>query len=334
MKRSKILFSMMAFLLAAGLLFSQGQGEDGSELKKMNVNIASVFPPEGPIHELMVEFKSLVDERSDGRINVTIHPSGAMGGEREVVEALVDGSVEMAAQGIMDLIMYMPEYTVFEEPFVIKDVEHLYKFWETIGQEMNQKLEDEVGIITSAIAVRGSRMITANKPIRKPSDLEGLKFRLPQYPVRIKVFEAFGAIPTVVAFPEVYMALKTGTVDAQENPPETIYTYKYHEAQDYLIKTNHVWSTARYQISKKWFDRIPAADQELLLNAWKDAEEYVKEISYNPDVKYVEMLKEAGMTVIEPDVEAFRELAEPVMQEFDESQWEPGLRQRIMDLEY
>ncbi len=334
MKRSKFLLVTITFLFLASMIFAQGGAETTPQQKKLNVNIASVFPPEGPIHELMVTFKTLVEDETDGRISVTIHPSGALGGEREVVEALVDGSVEMAAQGIMDLIMYMPEYTVFEEPFVIKDVDHLYKFWETIGEEMNQKLADEVGIITSAIAVRGSRMITANKPIYEPSDLNGLKFRLPQYPVRIKVFEAFGAIPTVVAFPEVYMALKTGTVDAEENPPETIYTYKFHEAQDYLIKTNHVWSTARYQISKKWFDGIPAADQEIILDAWKQAEAHNKEVSYNPDDVYVQKLEDAGMTVIEPNLEAFRVLADPVMKEFDESQWAPGLRQRIMNLEY
>jgi len=331
MKIHRIVLTMLVIALVMAPVFSAGTSESGSA-RRMNVNVASVFPPEGPVHELMVQFKSLVEDRSEGRINVTIHPSGALGGEREVVEAIASGSVEMAAQGIMDLIMYMPEYTVFEEPFVIRDVEHLRKFWSTIGQEMNELLEEEAGIITAAIAVRGSRMMTSNKPIYTPDDLRGLRFRLPQYPVRIKVFEAFGAIPTVVDFPEVYMALRTGTVDAQENPPETIYTYKYHEAQKYLINTAHVWSTARYQISKRWFDSISASDQQLILDAWKDAEDYVKELSYNPDIEYIEMLVDAGMELIEPDAEAFRKLAEPVMREFDSTQWVPGLRQRIMDL--
>lgn len=323
----RVLIVFVILLLATGIVFARGEREE-----RLTINIASVFPPEGPIHELMVRFKDLVEERSDGRMSVTIHSGGALGGEREVVESLVEGTVEMAAQGIMDLIMYMPEYTVFEEPYVIRDLEHLRRFWDTIGQEMNEKLEQDVGIITSAIAVRGSRMITANRPIVEPEDLGGLRFRLPSYPVRIAVFEAFGATPTVVAFPELYMALRTGTVDAQENPPETIYTYKYHEAQDYLINTRHVWSTARYQISKRWFDRISAADQRLILDAWRDAEEYIKEIAYDPDADFVQRLLDEGMTLVEPNVEAFRELAEPVMREFDQTQWAPGLRQRIMDL--
>lgn len=301
--------------------------------KKISVNVASVFPPEGPIHELMVKFKQLAEEKSGGRMAVTIHPGGALGGEREVVESLSGGAVEMAAQGIMDLIMYLPQYTVFEEPYVIRDLEHLRLFWETIGQEINEILEKEAGIITSAIAVRGSRMITANKPIVEPEDLRGLRFRLPAYPVRIKVFEAFGAVPTVVDFPEVYMALKTGTIDAQENPPETIYTYKYHEAQDYLITTRHVWSTARYQISKKWFDRLSKEDQDIILKSWKEAEEHIKGIAFDPDKIFIQKLVDEGMTVVEPNFEAFRDLAEPVLKEFDRTQWAPGLRKRIMDLQ-
>ncbi len=330
MKRVGLLLIVVLLVLGNGL-FAQG-GQEGQSQKKVNVNIASVFPPEGPIHEGMVKFKEIIEENSDGRIDVTIHPSGALGGEREVVEGLKAGTIEMGAEGIMDLIMYMPEYTVFEEPYVIRDVEHLRKFWSTIGQEINSKLEDEHGIITAAIAIRGSRLITANKPIYKPADLKGLKFRLPSYPVRIKVFEAFGAVPTVVAFPEVYMALKTGTVDAQENPPETIYTYKFYEAQKYLIDTKHVWSTARYQISSRWFKTLSPEDQEMILSAWSDAEDYVKSIAYDPDKQFIDKLVENGMELIEPDAEAFRAIADPVMREFDEKQWAPGLRQRIMAL--
>ncbi|MDY0290356.1 MAG: TRAP transporter substrate-binding protein [Sphaerochaeta sp.] len=332
MKMHRIMIAVLLVALIVTPLFAGGTAESGKAAKKITVNVASVFPPEGPIHELMVNFKSLVEERSDKRIQVVVHPSGALGGEREVVEAIASGTVEMAAQGIMDLIMYMPEYTVFEEPFVIRDIDHLRKFWATIGQEMNELLEEKAGIITAAIAVRGSRMITANKPIVEPEDLKGLKFRLPQYPVRIKVFEAFGAIPTVVDFPEVYMALKTKTVDAQENPPETIYTYKYNETQKYLINTQHVWSTARYQISKKWFDTLTTEDQTLIMDAWKDAESHIKEIAFNPDITYVKKLVDSGMILVEPNAEAFRKISDPVMREFDKTQWAPGLRQRIMDL--
>ncbi|MDC7233599.1 MAG: TRAP transporter substrate-binding protein [Spirochaetales bacterium] len=325
----KVTVLILLTVFASGFLVAEGQ-QDSS--KSVLINIASTFPPEGPMHEGLEKFKEIIESDSSNKMNVIIHPSGALGGEAELIESLRAGSVEMGAQGIMDLVMYMPEYTVFEEPYVIRDIDHLRTFWSTIGKEIHQKLDDEYGIMTPAVSVRGARMVTSNKPVTRPEDLEGLRFRLPAYPVRIKVFEEFGAVPTVVAFPEVYMALRTGTVDSQENPPETIFNYKYFEAQDYLIKTNHVWSTGRFQISRRWFDTLESTQQETILNAWEEVEAYLAEKYPDPDAVFVEMLESAGMTVIEPEIELFMNAAEPVLMHFDEELWAPGLRQRIKEL--
>lgn len=327
----KIVLVLLCFSLLTFALFAQGGGE-AKTAKSYTVNVASTFAPEGHIHDVIKYFKENVETATAGRIKVVIHPSGALGGEREIVEAMKAGTVEMGAQGIMDLTLYAPEVTVFEEPFVIRDLEHLNKFWDTIGEDLNKQAEAKSGIITAAYAIRGARLITSNRIIQKPSDLNGLKFRLPSMPVRVKVFEAFGAIPTIVDFPEVYMALKTGTVDAQENPAETIFSYKYYEAQKYLVMTEHVWSTARYQISKAWFEKQTAEDQEILLKAWDDAAKRVRAEVPDPNAYYIEQLKNLGMEIIYPDKEAFRQLAEPVMQGFDKTQWPNGLRQQIMDI--
>lgn len=327
----KIVALLMVTMLVFTFAFAQGEKES-SGLKSYTVNVASAFAPEGPIHDVIVEFKKQVEAETNGRVKVVIHASGSLGGEREIVEGLSAGTIEMGAQGIMDLTLYAPEYTVFEEPFVIRDLDHLNKFWATIGVDLNNKAAEKTGVMTAGYAIRGARMITANTPIRESSDFRGLKFRLPSLPVRIKVFEAMGAIPTIVDFPEVYMALRTGTIDAQENPPETIYSYKYYEAQKYLILSRHVWSTARYQISQKWFDKLHADDQALFLKAWADASAKIRAEVPDPDAVYIEELEKAGMIVIEPNMDEFRTLAEPVMKGFDDSMWLPGLRQQIMDL--
>jgi len=331
--KKAIVFILLCSLIAPVAMFAMG-GTDSSDggQKSYTVNVASTFAPEGHVHRVIEYFKENVENATNGRVKVTIHPSGALGGEREIVEAMKAGTVEMGAQGIMDLTIYAPELSVFEEPFVIRDLDHLNKFWSTVGEDLNKQAEEKSGIITAAYAVRGARLITSNKPIMHPEDINGLKFRLPSMPVRVKVFEAFGAIPTIVDFPEVYMALKTGTVDAQENPAETIYSYKYYEAQKYLVMTEHVFSTARYQISKSWFDKQTPEDQEMFLKAWKDAAAKVREEVPDPDEYYIGKLKEFGMEVIYPEKEEFRALAEPVMQEFDKTQWPNGLRQKIMDI--
>lgn len=325
----KLCILALCLIVLTGAIFAQGGSEATSGAKSYTVNVASTFAPQGHIHNVIEYFKQNVETATDGRVKVVVHPSGALGGEREIVEAMKAGTIEMGAQGIMDLTLYAPELTVFEEPFVIRDLDHLNKFWQTVGKDLNKEAEAKSGIITAAYAIRGARLITANKEIKQPADLIGLKFRLPSMPVRVKVFEAFGAIPTIVDFPEVYMALKTGTVDAQENPAETIYSYKYYEAQKYLVMTEHVWSTARYQISKSWFEKQTAEDQAMFLKAWDDAAAKVRAEVPNPDAYYIEELKKLGMEVVYPEKSQFQALAEPVMQSFDKTQWPNGLRQKI-----
>lgn len=330
----KVLFVLVISIFLSALVFAGGGAEASGEAARrpLNINVASVYAAEGNIHEGMVKFKEIVESRSDGRIRVTVHAAGAMGGEREVVEGLSSGAIEMGAHGGMDIILYAPEYSVFEEMFVIRDLDHLDKFWETIGQEISDDLAERRGIMTVGTVPRGSRYITANVPIHEPDDLRGLKLRLPDYPLRIRYFESLGALPTIVAFPELYMALRTGVVDAQENPPETIYNYNIYETQRYLIATSHLYSSNRYAMSKVWFDRQHPDDQELIMDAWAEATEYANEMVPDPDAYYVDKLvNEKGMILIEPDREAFMRAAEAVLAEFDD-EWAPGLRQRIMEI--
>ena len=159
-------------------------------------------------------------------------------------------------------------------------------------------------------------MITANKEIKTPDDLAGLKFRLPSMPLRIAVFEALGATPTVVEFSELYMALKTGTVDAQENPAETIYSYKYYEAQKYLILSRHIYTMARFGASAVWMDTLSQEDQDLIMNAWADARNEITEKYQDPDETYIQKCEDEGMTVITPDNEKFIEIAKPAVEKW------------------
>ena len=137
-------------------------------------------------------------------------------------------------------------------------------------------------------------------------------------PLRVSVFEAFGAGPTVVDFAELYMALKTGTVDAQENPPETIFSYKYYEAQKYLMLSRHIYTLARYGASAAWMDTLPAADQEMIMKAWADAQASVTAQFPDPDETYIAKCEEAGMIIVEPNNAAFIELAGPAVQKWAE----------------
>ena len=315
---------------AAGGAGTDTSGADKAEATaaegaSYTINVASTFAPEGPVHQVMENFKSNIESGTGGRISVVIHPSGALGGAREVAEGLHAGTIEMGAMGCEDFEYYAPEYSILEAPYLFESKEHFNNFLNKHGDQIFSEVAAKSGILTSAWFYRGARMMTANKEIMEPSDLKGLKFRLPSIPVRVNVFEAFGASPTIVDFSELYMALKTGTVDAQENPPETIYSYKYYEAQKHLILSSHIFTLARYLTSETWFKTLTPEDQTLISTAWKDAAAKVTEEYPDPDATYIEKCKAEGMQIVTPNNEAFIEIAAPVVEKYNAENWKEGL---------
>lgn len=289
-----------------------------AEGESYTINVASTYAPEGPVHQVIEEFKTNIEETTGGRIKIVIHPSGALGGVKEVTEGLRAGTIEMGVFALEDCDYYCPEYTTLEAPYLFRDADHFKNVLTQHGDEIFSAIQEKSGIKTCAWFYRGARMITANKEIKTPADMAGLKFRLPSMPLRVAVFEAFGASPTIVEFSELYMALKTGTVDAQENPPETIYSYKYYEAQKYLMLSRHIFTLSRYGASEVWFNSLTEEDQNLLLKAWEDARNKVTEEYPDPDEVYIEKCKEAGMEIITPENDQFIELAAPAVRAYVE----------------
>jgi TRAP-type transport system periplasmic protein len=297
---------------------------------KMKINIGSTYGPDAPVHFGMVKFKELVEQRSKGDMEVQIHVGGAMGGERDVFEAMSSGGLEAGAMGSGDVSIFFPKWMVYEVPYAMRDADHFWKFWNgPVGKEVNDMVLKERGVMTVGVVFRGARFLTANRPIKTPSEVKGLKIRLPEVKPWIKVWESLGALPVVVAFPEVYMALKTGVAEAQENPLESIWAYKFYEAQKYLIGTRHVYSACKYQISKKWFDTLKPDQQQLILQAWKDATDYANSLAVAADKKFLVDLQGKGMTLIEPDLPAFQKAVQPAMQELNKTLWIPGLYERV-----
>jgi TRAP-type transport system periplasmic protein len=297
---------------------------------KMKINIGSTYGPDAPVHFGQVKFKELVEQRSKGEMEVLIHVGGAMGGERDVFEAMSSGGLEMGAMGSGDVSIFFPKWMVYEVPYALRDADHFWKFWNgPVGKEVNDMVLKERGVMTTGVVYRGARFLTANRPIRTPAEVKGLKLRLPEVKPWVKIWESLGALPVVVAFPEVYMALKTGVAEAQENPLESIWAYKFYEAQKYLIATKHVYSACKYQVSKKWFDTLKPDQQQLILTAWKDASDYANKIAMEADKKFLTDLQGKGMTLIEPDLPAFQKAVQPAMMELNKTVWVPGLYEKV-----
>jgi tripartite ATP-independent transporter DctP family solute receptor len=322
--RNRIQLFVLAVL---GVLLILGPAAVSAQ--KITANVASTFPPDSPQDKGLNKFKQLVAERSGGRIEILIHPSNAMGDERSTFEMLSAGSVEYGAVGTNDISTFFPKYFICEVPYVFESQEDFWKFWNGPGKELSAIIEKQRSVRTEGVIFRGARYLTANREVKSVADVKGLKMRLPSVKSWFKVWEGFGALPSTIAFGEVYMALKTGVVEAQENPPETILNYKFYEAQKYLVATEHVYSAARILSSAKWWNGLKKEDQELLSKAMDEGIAFANAITKNGDAQFVKKLEELGMTLIKVDKNAFKKGAQPIVEQMAKEEWDPAFYEKV-----
>ena len=326
----KLISLSLCMLLIAGVFSAfAGGAKEGGEAKKVTANIASTFPPDSPQDKGMVKFKQLVGERSGGRIEVLIHLSNAMGDEKQTFELLSQGSVEYGALGSGHISTYFPRFFVSEVPYVFASQDDFWKFWNGPGKWLNEKIEKERGVRTDGVILRGARYLTSNRPINSVADVKGLKMRLPPVKAWFKVWEHLQALPSNIAFGETYMALKTGVVEAQENPPETILNYKFYEAQKYMIATEHVYSAAIMLSSSKWWNTLSKDDQALLTKAMDEGVALSNGITKDGDAQFVKQLQGLGMTLIKVDKVAFKAAVQPVIDQMAKEDWDAEFYEKV-----
>ncbi len=321
-------------LLTISLIVATGSAVAAADPKtgnKITANVASVYPPNSPVDLGLNKLKELLAEQTGGRIAINIHRGGAMGDEKQTFELLAQGSVELGAVGSGDISTYFPKYFISEVPYMFSGQDDFWKFWNGPGKELSAMMEKQRGVRTEGIIYRGARYLTSNTPVRSVADVKGLKMRLPPIKAWFQVWEHLGAVPSTIAFSEVYMALKTGVVEAQENPPETILAYKMYEAQKYLIATEHVYGAARILSSGSWWSTLNKDDQALISKALKDATAFANDITRNGDAEMVKKLEEIGMTLIKVDKNAFKEAVRPVVDNMAKTEWDPEFYQKVKD---
>lgn len=263
-------------------------------------------------------------------------PSSGLGGEREVVEGIQLGTVQMTIVSTGTLSNFVPESGVFDIPFLFDSLDHARKVLDgEIGQEMLAQFDD-AGMHALAWGEQGFRHITNNRgPIATPADTEGLKIRTMENPVHITAFEALGAAPTPMAWPEVIGALQQGAIDGQENPLSVIVSAKLSEVQKYLTLDGHVYSPAVILISPQLWGSLDDEQKATFEAAAGDSVTAMRAYVDEVETSGVATLKEQGMEVNELTVEqkaAFRDaLAEPYKQY--EEQFGKELMDRIRAVE-
>lgn len=224
---------------------------------------------------------------------------------------------------------WAPRLSIMEAPYIFRDVDHMYKAMKgPIGQEMQDELVAKRGLRSLGVLYYGVRHLTANKPVHAPEDVKGMKLRVPEVPLYLEMARAWGANPTPMAFAELYLALKQGTVDAQENPIPTINSGKFYEVQKYLILTGHIMVPQFHAISDKLWQSLSSGDQKILQEAVDEGIAFSNDMLIKQEQSLVDEFKKKGMQVITPDVEAFRKASMTAIPKLEEK-WGKGLYEKI-----
>jgi tripartite ATP-independent transporter DctP family solute receptor len=293
---------------------------------------AHTTPPDHPYTLGMARYAQLVQERTRGRVAIQIHHSRELGDERQVVEGLQLGTIQLTVTSTGPLGGFVSEMNVVDLPFLFRSPEHAYRVLDgVIGRGLLDRFE-KVGIKGLAFWENGFRHITtAKRSIREPSDLKGLKIRVMENRVHQAAFRHLGADATPMAWGEVFTSLQQGLLDAQENPIPIIYTFKLNEVQKYLSLTGHVYSPAPVLMSKKTWDKFPPEIRKIMLDTAVEVARYQRGLIHEQEQQELRELQARGMIVIEnPDRAAFREAMRPVVGQF-EGQFGRDLVQRIVD---
>lgn len=288
----------------------------------VTIQIASAFNEDTDMMKAAKKFGELVQERSDGAIEVRYFAGGQMGGEKDNLEALKLGEIEMGVFGTYPIVTLAPSYSFFDAPFVFRDREHYYKVFEgELGDEVRSIFEDQHGVHLVGLMGRGYRHITSNKPINSVDDLEGVKIRMGQSKPFIEAFSETGAVVVPIALPELFTSLKLGTVEASDGPFDQIYTFKLHEAQSHLALTGHLYATSLWLVNNDWYEGLSDANRAIIDDAAKEALAYGDELSAQSSDRLLEALKAEGMEVTEPDYAGFMEKVRPATERLFAEDW-------------
>lgn len=281
----------------------------------INIDINCTMKPGGSEEAAIKKFKELVEKASDGAMKVKIFMSGQLGKEKAVLELMKIGQTQMALTGGLFRTMFAKEYDPITIPFYMPTWQSIVAYLEgPMGEKIAKLAEEKGGVLDFGPQKRAPRHMTSNRKIVGPDDIKGLKMRLPAIPIWVDVWKELGALPTVIPAPEIYLAMKTGQVEAHENSLVSPYSRKLWEVQKYIILTGHVYFPWHWVVSKVWFNKLEPEQQEIIKNAIAEARQYGTAMEDQKDAFYTEELKKKGIEFITPDVAAIRAKAMPAIQ--------------------
>lgn len=307
------LFGVLVVTLVVGFLTT------GLGWAKTTIKVGHVLAPTHPYQIGLEKFGEMLEERTDGQIEVDVFHSAQLGGEREMIEALQMGTLDMALVSTAPLSGFTDSFLVYNLPYIFQDRDGAYKVLDgEIGTQMLESLKDNQ-LIGLCYWENGFRNVTNSvRPINNPEDMKGLKIRTMENKIHMASFDTIGADATPMSFGELFTALQQGTMDAQENPLPIIYTSNFFEVQDHLALTEHFYAPAPLIVSQFTWNKLSKDQQQTLREAALEARDFERKKVQEMDDKFLEVLKDKGMQVTDVDKEEWKEAMSPVYDEFED----------------
>lgn len=310
-------------LLAAAVMVSTQLAACGTEANEDSVirlEAGHVLAEDSPYHMALTEWAEEVKEATDGRIQITVFANSTLGNERDLIEAVQMGALDITLPNSAVLTNFTDALEVFDLPFLLANEEEAYAVIDgPIGDQMLESLED-IGIVGLSMWENGFRYIANNKhEIRTPEDMVGVKIRTMENAVHMQAFNTWGAQATTMAFGEVYTALQQGTVDALENPLTPIFQNRLQEVAPYITMTGHFYCPAPLIMAKNTWEKLSQEDQQILLELADKYKDIEREYFKITDAEYKQIMIEEGATFVEAeelDKELWREAAQPVYDQY------------------
>ena len=315
-------------LLATGLLIPPLTAHAGAILRA-----SSPAVPDDWHAKMWTVFKDTLESSASGEFDVQIHLNASLFKQGTEPTAMARGNLELATVSAFDIAKVVPEFSIFTAGYVVQDPAQQQKIFNgPIGAEMFKLVSQKMDITVLSTLYLGTRQLNLREArvVRTPADLKGLKLRMPGTKEWLFLGQALGATATPLAFGETYLGLKTGTIDAQDNPLPTVRAAKFHEVTKQIVLTGHLVDSLFLAVSNKTWDKLNSVQQQKFRAAAQAAARYNNDNRLKEETQLVEFFRQQGLQVVTPQVSVFRQA---VLQTYMQSEyakgWPPGLLERI-----
>jgi len=305
-------------------------------LAQTEIRVSTAAPDNSPLSDLFRTIKARMEAKFPGAIKVSLHTASALFRQGTELPAMQRGNLEMASPVTFEIEAQLPEYGVFSAAYLFRDADHLIKtFRSDIGKEYYDDVAAKVGLVILDTAYLGTRTVNLNndKKIEKPADLAGTKMRMPPGASFQVLAKALGATPVAMPITEVYLGLKTGQIDAQDNPTNMTRDWKFHEVTKQVVLTKHLVQPVFIAMAKPAFDKLTPAQQTELRAIARDAADMQIAKTLADEKSAVDTFRAANIRISEPDAGLFRTA---VFKEYESAgmtaKWKPGLMTRIQSV--